>query len=90
MVKFILCLSVCLSACLYPINVKTAKPIGPKIFVGATRDPREGLRLIKCSKICLHQNSIFKNFENLRNFFYKIRELLFVFAFQVYTEKMFN
>ena len=28
------CLSVCLSACLYPINVKTAEPIGPKLFVG--------------------------------------------------------
>ena len=28
------CLSVCLFVCLYPINVKTAEPIGPKIFVG--------------------------------------------------------
>ena len=28
------CLSVCLSVCLYPINVKTAEPIGPKFFVG--------------------------------------------------------
>ena len=27
-------LSVCLSVCLYPINVKTAEPIGPKFFVG--------------------------------------------------------
>ena len=25
------CLSVCLFVCLYPINVKTAEPIGPKI-----------------------------------------------------------
>ena len=24
----------CLSVCLYPINVKTAEPIGPKFFVG--------------------------------------------------------
>jgi len=27
-------LSVCLSVCLYPINVKTAEPIGPKFCVG--------------------------------------------------------
>ena len=27
-------LSVCLSVCFYPINVKTAEPIGPKFFVG--------------------------------------------------------
>ena len=25
---------VCLFVCLYPINVKTAEPIGPKFFVG--------------------------------------------------------
>ena len=29
------CLSVCLSVCLYPINVKTAEPIGPTFCVGA-------------------------------------------------------
>ena len=28
------CLFVCLSVCLYPINVKTAEPIGPIFFVG--------------------------------------------------------
>ena len=28
------CLFWCLSVCLYPINVKTAEPIGPKFFVG--------------------------------------------------------
>ena len=28
------CLFVCLSVCFYPINIKTAKPIGPKFFVG--------------------------------------------------------
>ena len=27
-------LLVCLSVCLFPINVKTAEPIGPKLFVG--------------------------------------------------------
>ena len=28
------CLSVCMSVCLYPINVKTAEPIGPKLLCG--------------------------------------------------------
>ena len=28
------CLFWCLFVCLYPINVKTAEPIGPKFFVG--------------------------------------------------------
>jgi len=32
-------LSVCLSVCLYPINVKTAEPIGPKFFVGHPGTP---------------------------------------------------
>ena len=32
-------LSVCLSVCLYSINVKTAEPIGPKIFVGSSVTP---------------------------------------------------
>ena len=29
----------CLSVCLYPINVKTAEPIGPKFFVGPCMTP---------------------------------------------------
>ena len=33
------CLSVSLSVCLYPINVKTAEPIGPKFFVGHLGTP---------------------------------------------------
>ena len=35
-------LLVCLGVCLYPKNVKTAEPIGPKSFVGH-HSPREGL-----------------------------------------------
>ena len=30
-----------------------------QIFCGTSRDPREGLWMIKISYICLHQNSIF-------------------------------
>ena len=28
-----MCLSVCLSVCLYPINVKMTEPIGPTFFM---------------------------------------------------------
>ena len=66
--------SVCLFVCLYPINVKTAEPIGPKFFCGTSRDPREGLWMIEFSKVCLHQNSIFENFENPRIFFLQSTE----------------
>ena len=30
---------VCMSVCLYPINVKTAEPIGPKLFEGPHLTP---------------------------------------------------
>ena len=33
------CLSVCLSVRLYPLNVKTAEPIGPKFCVGHNVTP---------------------------------------------------
>ena len=37
-----LCLSVCSFVCLYPINVKTGKPIGPKFCVGPHVIPGPG------------------------------------------------
>ena len=43
--------------CLYPINVKTAEPIGPKFFVGHHLDHREGLWMIK-----IFQKMCFKGF----------------------------
>ena len=39
----------CLSVCLYPINVKTANRSGPNLF-WTSRDPREGLLMIEFSK----------------------------------------
>ena len=42
------CLSVCLFVYLYPINIKTTEPIGPKFHVGNHMTPREGYR---CSKL---------------------------------------
>ena len=46
-----------------------------QIFCGTSHDPRDGLWMVKFSKICLHQNSFFENFENPRNFFLKIRNI---------------
>ena len=37
----------CLGVCLYPINVKTAEPTGPKFFCGTSCDPRVGLWMIE-------------------------------------------
>ena len=78
----------CLSVCLYPINVKTAQPIGPKNFCVTSRDPREGLWLIEFSKICFHQNSIIENIENPRNFFLNPQKKSFFF--NVHKENMFT
>ena len=65
-------LSVCLSVCLFVSNKRqNGWTDRAQIFCGTSRDPREGLWMIKFSKICLHQNSIFKNFENPRIFFWK-------------------
>ena len=41
------CLFWCLSVCLYPINVKTAEPIGPKFFVGHLGAPGKAYEWLK-------------------------------------------
>ena len=65
-----------LSVCLFVSNKRqNGWTDRAQIFCGTSRDPRGGLWMIKFSKICLHQNSIFENFENPRNFFLKIREI---------------
>ena len=53
-IKYKFGLSVCLPVWLYPINVKTAEPLGPNFLW----DHREGLWIIKISNICLYQNSL--------------------------------
>ena len=62
----ILCLSVCLSVCIQ--WRKNGWTDLAKFFCGTSRDPKEGLWIIEISKICLHQNSFFENFETPRNF----------------------
>ena len=59
---------VCLGVCLWPINVKTAKPIGPKFFVGPHMTPE---KVYGCSEL---QRVASKN---LKKLFYSIlREFL--------------
>ena len=66
--------TLCLFVCLYISNQRqNGWTDQAQIFCGTSCDPREGLWMIKFSKICLHQNSIFENFGNPRNFFLKIR-----------------
>ena len=75
---YIYALLVCLFVCLFVCNKRqNGWTDRAQFFCGISRDPREGLWMIKFSKICLHQNSIFENLKNPRKFFYKIREIFF-------------
>ena len=71
------CLSVWVFGCLYPINVKAAKAIGPKFCVGHHLTPEKVYGWWK-----FKQKSIFIEFCKSTNFFfYKIRELFVCFCF---------
>ena len=78
-VCFFVCFFVCLFVCLYPINVKTAEPIGPKFFVGTRVTPWkvfEWSNFQKFASIKIRFLKILKIheflFENPRNFFFVI------------------
>ena len=72
-------LSVCLSVCLFVSNKRqNGWTDRAQIFCGTSHDPREGFWMIKFSKICLHQNSIFENFENPRICFWKSAKFFFM------------
>ena len=84
------CLFVCLSVCLYPINVKTAEPIGPKFFVGhhvttgKVYDEWSKFQIFVSIKIRSSLN--FWKFWKSTKFFVKIREL-FLFCFTMYPKR---
>ena len=81
-------LSVCLSVCLYPINVKTAE-----LFCVTSRDHREGLWMIKISNIFLLQNLIFIKFLKIMKFheiFCETPRIIFVLFYDVHKENMFT
>ena len=56
-----------------------------QILCGTSRDPREGLWMIKITKICQQQNSIYIKFRKSTIFKKKIRKLfcLFLFLFTI-------
>ena len=71
-----------LSVCLFVSNKRqNGWTDWAQILCGISRDPREGLWMIKFSKICLHQNSIFENFEIPRIFFWKSAKFFFCYLF---------
>ena len=62
----LVCLSVSLSVCLYPINVKTAEPIGPKFVVGHHVTPGKVYgwsNFQKCASIKIRFLKILKIYE---------------------------
>ena len=67
-------LSVCLFVCLYPINVKTAEPIGPEFFVGSRVTPGKFMD-DQIFKICLYLGVSFS---------------LVIFESQILRQKVFN
>ena len=84
------CLGVCLFDRLYPINVKTAEPIGPKFFVGHLGTPG---KVYESSNICLHQNSIvikFFKILKIREIFCENPRIIFVLFYEVHKENMFT
>jgi len=84
-------LSVCLFVCLYPINVKTAEPIGAKFFVGQIGTPGKVYEWSKFQifvSIKIRSSLNFLKFWKSTNFFVKIREL-FLF-YDVHKENMFT
>ena len=81
------------SVCLYPINVKTAEPIGPNFFVELAW-PQGGFMNDQNFKyICLHQNSIFIKFLKIlkiHEVFCENPRIIFVLFYDVHKENMFT
>ena len=80
--------SVCLFVCLYPINVKTAEPIGPKFFVGHIGTPGMVYESSKFQIFVSIKIRSSLNFEYPR-FFYKICKLFFLLFYNLNKEKLF-
>jgi len=79
----------CLFVCLYPINVKTAEPIGPKFFVGhhvTTGKVYEWSKFQIFVSIKIRLSLNFWKFWKSTKFFVKTREL-FLFCFTMFTKR---
>ena len=80
----------CLSVCLYPLNVKTAKPIGHKFFVGPRATPGKVYGWSNFLTFAILTKFDFWKFWKSR-FFYNIREIFVGFCFFiVHKENMFT
>ena len=72
--------------CLYPINVKTAEPIGPNFFEGhyvTFKSWKSANFFYEIRK----QNSISNKFSKTTKFFHDIREFCCCFCFKMYTKR---
>ena len=88
------CLFVCLGVCLFASNKRqNTKTDRAQIFCGTSRDPREGLWMIKIVNTCLHQNSIsikFIKILKIHEIFCENPRIIFVFFYDVHKENMFT
>ena len=83
-----------LSVCLFISNKRqNGWTDRAQIFCGTSRDPREGLWMIKISNICLHQNWIFIKFLKILKIpeiFCENPWIMFVLFYDVHKENMFT
>ena len=88
------CLFVWVSVCLFVSNKRqNVWTDRAQIFCGTSRDPREGLGMIKISNICLHQNSIsikFFKILKIHEIFCENPRIIFVLFYDVHKENMFT
>ena len=81
-----------MSVCLFVSNKRQNGWTNPaQIFCGTSRDPREGLWMIKILYICLHQNSIFIKFLKIlkiHEFVCENPRIIFVLFYDVHKENM--
>ena len=75
----------CPYVCLYPINAKTAEPIGPKFCVGPHMTLGNVYGWKKFQKLPFNK-ILFRNMLKSKNFFPKIRELFMLFL-TMYTRR---
>ena len=77
------CLGVCLFVCVYQINVKTAEPIAPNVFVGPYMTTGKVYEWSKF-QIFVKKFFIFLKFWKSTKYFDEIRELFYVLFYNVH------
>ena len=90
---WLVCLFVCRFVCIVSNKRQNGWIDRVHIFCGTSRDPREGLWMIKISNICLHQNSIFIKFLKIlkiHEIFLWNPRIIFVLFHDVHKENIFT